>query len=761
MPITRAGVPIVPVVLCGAAVLHPLLARTWHPPWAAGVIILGVAGVHLGVRRNGPPPGSGWQRFATAITCYAAGDLVALVFATWWGPDHPGVDGAWLMGLFAVPFVISGLNRAVSIGDPVADIESRLDAWIAATGVGFIGWHLVIAPVVAREGWVFPVVSSAAFWLAAVAMLAFIAYRALHDGGLSPSLALMAAAVPMAAMTSLVYFVHEFDQPWASAPLASPMMALTYATFGAATWHPSMRKAPRLRYGDVHGRGRLLIVAGGIGLIPLWHLLSVSRVVPPFQPDVLGTVILVGLAALCVFRVDRTLRARETDAIALQRQAGEDPLTGLPNRTVLTRRLDGAVARAGNGRTVGLVSLDLDRFKVINDSLGHPVGDQLLIAVSRRLHLVVRGGQLLARLGGDEFVVLYEGRGGEAAVVELAERLRTALTRPFEIANQVVTTAASVGVAVLGVGTTTAQDLLRDADLALYRAKETGRDGVVLYDAAQRDRITARVRTEHALRQALAHDALALAYQPIVSLEDRRIVGVEALLRWGDPLPDPASPQQMVDVAEESGLIEAVGEWVLRRALADLAAWLHDHPGSDLHVSVNVSGLQLRRPGFGQTVLQALDDVGIASTHLALELTETVLIDDWVQPLQIMRQLSAAGVMVAMDDFGTGYAALATLRRFAFHTVKIDRAFIEALDADDGDIAIVRAMIGMAHGLGMRVVGEGVERSEQSDLLGSLGCDMVQGYLLGRPMPWLDLVARLRTASAVVPASAPTGHTVA
>jgi diguanylate cyclase (GGDEF)-like protein/PAS domain S-box-containing protein len=435
----------------------------------------------------------------------------------------------------------------------------------------------------------------------------------------------------------------------------------------------------------------------------------------------------------------------------LERQATHDPLTGLPNRAAVMARLRRA-AVAGVGRTA-LLFLDLDRFKLVNDSLGHPAGDRLLVQVADRLIAAVGVAGTVARIGGDEFVVLVEGVAGTGEVLQLAGVLCEALALPAWVDDHEVSTSASIGIALHEPGQSP-EELLQDADTAMYRVKEQGRDGYAVFDPRWRGSSAARLHLETALRRALQDGGgLRLHHQPIVSLATGRMSGVEALLRWDrgvlvaeDGGEIEIDPGELVRVAEESGLIGPLGDWVVRQAVRDLAQIDRWAPGLDLTMSVNVSGAQLRRGDFAATVAAALGDHGIAAERLVVELTESVVVEGVPAAHTTLAALRAAGVVLAMDDFGTGYSALATLKRIPFSEVKIDRSFVDGLGEDTEATAIVNAVVGMAHALGLTVVAEGVETAEQLRVLADLGCDHAQGWLLGRPVPIDSLRPLLRGA---------------
>jgi len=433
----------------------------------------------------------------------------------------------------------------------------------------------------------------------------------------------------------------------------------------------------------------------------------------------------------------------------IRHDALHDALTGLPNRALLLERLSDAIARAdAERRSLALFFLDVDHLKVLNDSLGHEAGDELLRAIGPRLRAVLRPEDMIARFGGDEFAVLCEGVGDEAHALRVAERLVRAFARPFEVRGEPRFCSTSVGVVVSDPqGPRGATELLSDADAALYRAKERGRGRHEVFDMGLRDRTTARLRIEADLRRALqAGDQLWVAYQPYYSLPDVTVAGVEALLRWDHPERGPIAPADFIPVAEDSGLIVELGELVLRTACRDVARWRADGTAPDLAVSVNVSARQMALTGMPGVVGAVLRESGLAASALALEITEGLLLEDTPATAETLQALRRLGVRLLLDDFGTGYSSLAYLRRHPIDALKIDRTFVADLGEDgEGDDAIVQAIVGMAKALGMRVVPEGVETAGQLRRLTDLGCEFAQGYHLARPLPAGELVARLRT----------------
>jgi diguanylate cyclase (GGDEF)-like protein/PAS domain S-box-containing protein len=428
---------------------------------------------------------------------------------------------------------------------------------------------------------------------------------------------------------------------------------------------------------------------------------------------------------------------RKRFEIQLIEQAVVDPLTGLPNRRSFVERL--AEAQAGPGATdLAVLFLDLDRFKVVNDSMGHQAGDRLLAEVGARLHDALRPTDLLARFGGDEFVVLCRSVRTEAQAVSIAGRLAQAVSAPFTVDGSEVYVTASTGIALAAEGLSP-EDLLRAADTAMYRAKRWGRPYQV-FDEAMRVRSTERLSMESALHRALEREEFRLHYQPAVSILDGRIVGVEALLRWEHPDRGLILPAEFIPVAEESGLIVPIGRWVLEEACRQAERWRRF--GRETWLSLNLSAHQLTAPDLVEEVRAALEETATDPQRIHLEITESALMEDTDGVARVVRALKELGVRLSIDDFGTGYSSLAHLKRLAVDTLKIDRSFVDGLGREAEDTAIVMAVLGMARSLGLSVVAEGVETEEQLTALRDLGCTLAQGFYFARPEP-PESVARL------------------
>ncbi len=439
--------------------------------------------------------------------------------------------------------------------------------------------------------------------------------------------------------------------------------------------------------------------------------------------------------------IDITDRKRAEERLV--HLAQHDPLTALPNRAYLGERLRES---CGHGRRSGygfaLHFLDLDRFKAVNDALGHQAGDRLLVQVARRLRGAVRDSDTVARLGGDEFAILQQDIGGTSDAGHLAARVLAAFEKPFRIAGRSISVTASLGITIYPKDATNTDDLLRNADLAMYRAKASGRSAFGFFDPEMDAAAQQAMRLEAELRRALARREFALVWQPQVSLSTGRISGAEALLRWRHAERGVIPPAHFLSLAEETGLIAPITEWVLAAACAQGTAWATRRPGG-LRISANLSPSLFISRDVRDMVVDALAASGLDPALLDLEITERVLVDKVDEVAATMHALREVGVSFSIDDFGTGYSSLAYAKRFPVQRLKIDRAFIAHLDSDRADAAIVGAIISLAHGLGMEVVAEGVETAEQVAALRRLGCDEVQGYFVRKPVTAEELTAVL------------------
>jgi diguanylate cyclase (GGDEF)-like protein len=451
------------------------------------------------------------------------------------------------------------------------------------------------------------------------------------------------------------------------------------------------------------------------------------------RQDELGTV----ARALIDLQSQTSERARAEAQIA--HMAHHDALTGLPNRVSFRKGMEAALARMKRGQSHAILCLDLDRFKGVNDTLGHPIGDALLQAVAERLRECVRETDSIARLGGDEFAVVQIGENQPVGSTTLARRIIEALSAPYEIEGHQVVIGASVGISVAPNDGDDPDQLLKNADMALYRAKGDGRGTYRFFEPDMDARMQARRELEMDLRKAIANGELEVHYQPLVNIEKNKVSGFEALVRWKHPTRGMVSPAEFIPLAEEIGVINPLGEWVLNQACADAMKW-----PKTIKVAVNLSPVQFRSNTLVFEVVNALASSGLSPYRLELEVTETIMLQDTEGTLTTLHQLRELGVRISMDDFGTGYSSLSYLRKFPFDKIKIDQSFIRDLSDAEDTVAIVRAVTGLGESFGMTTTAEGVETEEQLKRLRAEGCTEVQGYLFSPPVPVRKLNALIK-----------------
>jgi diguanylate cyclase (GGDEF)-like protein len=466
----------------------------------------------------------------------------------------------------------------------------------------------------------------------------------------------------------------------------------------------------------------------------IWRPYMPGSLVLADTAPVLGIVI-VAIAMIFMLLLGRlrgSARALQASEAQAQHLAFHDTLTGLPNRALFNDRLDRALAEVRRSdRQLALLYLDLDRFKQVNDTLGHPAGDELIREFGRRIVEVVRETDTVARLGGDEFAIIQAGLQSPADLEKLCRRIEVAVSRPFALLETQAFVGISIGIALAPANAIDRTELTRKADIALYHAKANGRGRWVVFSEEMDKTAQRRRAVERDLREALrAGNQLKVLYQPLFSSRHATLTGLEALVRWDHPRHGRMGPATFVPIAEESGLIDRLGDWVLRTACLAATAW---HGKT---ISVNISPVQLRNPHFARRVLDIVQETGLDPRRLQLEITETALLENIELSQPIVAALRREGVRIALDDFGTGYSSLSHLRQFEVDRVKIDRSFVQGLDQSD---AIIQAIVDLARGTGLEITAEGVETSEQSEYLSRIGCQELQGFLFGRPMPITDI----------------------
>ncbi|MBF0426328.1 MAG: EAL domain-containing protein [Magnetococcales bacterium] len=452
------------------------------------------------------------------------------------------------------------------------------------------------------------------------------------------------------------------------------------------------------------------------------------------------------IVALCL---DMSL----TDARGAEQRvrANHDPLTDLPNRLLFTDRLEQVLNHAQRSREqVVLLFFALDSFKKINESLGHEVGDQVLKQVADRIRRIIRKDDTLGRLSGDEFAIIFRNARQTQSAITITQKVQSVLLPPFLVGSHELSITASVGLSVFPMDGQDAPTLIRNANLALARAKQAGRNTFMFFTSAMATQATKRLILENSLRKALDNGEFELYYQPKVNVATGRVMGMEALIRWNQPGMGMVPPADFIAIAEESGLIVPMGQWVLETACRQNKAWIDAGLGP-LRVAINLSARQFQVGHLNSTIMKVLDATGLPPNGIELEITESLMMADIKESIVTLRELSAMGLSVAVDDFGTGYSSLSYLRQFPINTIKIDRSFVSTMTEDSGDTPIVRAILSMAQSLNLSSVAEGVESVDQLRILADLGCDEYQGYYFSRPLPageFATLVTRLRLEEA-------------
>jgi diguanylate cyclase (GGDEF)-like protein len=444
-----------------------------------------------------------------------------------------------------------------------------------------------------------------------------------------------------------------------------------------------------------------------------------------------------------VARALRQAIERKRAELNLQRLAHYDSLTGLANRTLFHNRLEYALANATRRQScVALMVLDLDRFKAVNDTLGHQAGDRLLTLAAERLGHCVRESDTIARLGGDEFTIILENLGGADEPRVVARKILDVMAKPFVLEGQDVYVTPSIGITLFPYDDDNVDGLLKNADAAMYQVKANGRNGYQFFTAGMNERAVERIRIESGLRQAIDRNEFVLHYQPKVNLQSGRMQGVEALVRWQRPGAGTVSPAEFIPVAEDTGLIIPIGEWVLRKALAQTRIWV-DNGLPVCRLAVNICARQFRQGDVAAMISDALRQSGLDGSYLEVEITESVLMEDTDATVVTLQRLKELGVSIAIDDFGTGYSSLNYLKRFPIDTLKIDRSFVSDIPYDQDDAVITRAIIGLAHNLRRSVIAEGVETHEQVRFLRENDCDEAQGYLFSAPINTMQMTGYL------------------
>ncbi|MEH1129066.1 putative bifunctional diguanylate cyclase/phosphodiesterase [Micromonospora sp. CPCC 206061] len=738
-------------------ILYALTDSTTVAAGAFTVIALAtVVALVVGPRRHGAQPRRPWQLLAAAGMLFLIGALIRP-----WAAEQTGA-AALLGDAFTLPgylFMFLSLGRLLRSRGSLQR-HAVIDGLIVCVGAGLASTLLLAMPAAAIEGRPRAVsVLAGLYPLLDVVLVLLLASLAFTTHGRRPSYVLLLGGLLLLLAGDIGYAIMGVNGNLAGSALADLPFLLTFTLIGAAALHPSIADVSRLTVLRVQAWSwrRLLLI--GPALVVPYALTAVVADEAMAARVVLaagGTVMVSLLLARAVSAVQDYAAAQ----VRSEYQATHDPLTDLPNRLMLTAEISRRLATAPqNGdTTVWVLFLDLDGFKLVNDSWGHEAGDQLLIEVAARLRDTVPEPAMVARVGGDEFVVACTSTRPET--LKLVDRIMDRLSAPLNVGSAEVVITPSIGVVgapagmapVAAVAAVTAEALMRDADTAMYRAKSDGRGRWTEFDASMHERVRDRVEIELALRHALTSGQLRLAYQPIVELSTGRLVGAEALIRWTHPTRGPISPTTFIPIAEDSGLISAIGRWALDQTLRQLSIWRRDKlVADDFWISVNVSPRQLRDAGLPGILADTLTKWGVPNTGVVLEITESVMIDASSVTDQVLFDLRRLGVKIVVDDFGTGFSALGYLRRHPVTGVKIDRSFVDGLGTDAEDEEIVRAVVAMSAALKLTVVAEGVETPTQQNVLAALGVVVGQGHLWSAPVTPQEFTERWLTLEESIP----------
>jgi diguanylate cyclase (GGDEF)-like protein len=710
-----------------------------------------------GLRLNAPPRRGPWEVLFLGVVLLALAGWVRLDRHTLGalGPHRVLLpDVLALVGSALMAFAVTVLARAPYPHDR-RNPDMVLEALVAGLSAFVLLWIYLVEPAAARlhatafQRCVLPVFGSIDVYMVAVALIG-IRPRARR----SASGRLLIVAVGALTVADGLYLVADVNRAAVPHSLLGVGYLLAAGALGVAFLHPTMRRLFGGRWSPstdaAEPRGRLIAVVLAPALLAVIGLTDSAHSAD--QRVVLGVL---GAAAvsLAALRVWRAVRMSATTEARLVHQVTHDPLTGLGNRAFVERSISAALAEGARARDqVAVIFLDIDRFKLVNDTHGYSCGDQLLIEVGERLRAAFDRRAAVARVGGDEFALVLFPVASPAHARHDAELAHRALAAPFHIYGADLLVSASVGVTLSSASepTADAETMLRDADTAMYQAKSAGRDMVTMFDGSMRDRIADRLALEHDLRRALERDEFCLMYQPIVTLDEEgpTVAGLEALLRWDRPTRGLVPASFFIECAEASGLLTEIGDWVIRESARQLARWRRV-PGADgLFVSVNVSTLHLKSAALPARVRRALAETGLAPDAMCIELSESTLMDNPAEGVALVIRLKELGVRLAVDDFGNGYSSLAYLRQFPVDYVKIDRSFIEGLmGSDPTDETLVAAIVAMAQALDTVTIAEGVEHESQERLLRELGCDLAQGFLYSRPVASDDVIPTIRAIS--------------
>jgi len=664
---------------------------------------------------------------------------------------HPDAVALAGYGLVAAGLLGFARERARD-QNPRAHSGVLLDGLIAALALAGLAWAFIVEPLLHQSGAPLPVMLVITAYPVMSIFMVVVTLRIVFDTGQeqAPSYWFMLIAMVCTFVGDVTYLLEDTKQIDVAPQLLDLPYVSAFVFAGAAAMHPSMRQLtePTMRAISPAYRTRIIFVAVGL----LTPALLTLRASSAHESDrVILCTLMLAMTAAAIMRIVQALGSAHRSESQLAFQAMHDRLTGLPNRLMMEMHLSELLRRPPvDDIQVAVLYLDLDRFKLINDTLGHSQGDILLKEVSERLRGSIRPEDLVTRVGGDEFMVILGSAVSASQVLEVANRLRACLNPPFVIGGMSFHVSASIGIAFTSRDDAyaTAEALIRDSDTAMYEAKDAGRDAVAVFDDSMRARVTERVELESDLRNAVARRQLHLVYQPILRLPLATPIGMEALVRWTHPTHGVISPAKFIPLAEESGIIVEIGNWVLEESIGQLAQWARQSPHmADLYLSVNLSAAQLHDEQIVQRVADLLTIHGVRASSLCLELTESVVMEDHDSAAATLARFRELGIQTAIDDFGCEYSSLAYLSRLPFTSLKIDQSFVRNLEQQDSaDATLIASIVAMAQALDITTVAEGVETAEQVERIAALGCDSVQGYFYSRPVGGdrlLEVVASL------------------
>ncbi len=699
-------------------------------------------------------------------TLYVAAALQVIpvvLFARWRNrlPWYPVAIVAVVGGLYALQHVAAGANPAyeslVAVACALAAVGCLIgclaalvrantagygqglwaDALIIALGAWIVSWAVFVRPIRDGAGDGLGTVLHGLYQPAAAVALFLVAVIVLSRKQRPTALWLAAAGLVLSVAGDIVNALIDASRLSSGFERAAlPLYVAAYFCVGAAFIHPSVKQLGRPQVSPPPTSLARLAVTFASLLGPALVLAAMS---PVDMTDSVVRSISASVAVLAItLRVVVAVRANARAQAELLHGVQTDPLTGLPNRTVLLQNINDLLRDSWHpDEHPTLFFVDLDRFKNINDSLGHAAGDEVLVTVARRLINAVPEGATVARFSGDEYVVLDTTAKSTGGAMAVAERLLAVFREPLALSQGDVFVTASIGVAAISATSSTSpEDLVRHADTAMYRAKDAGRNCVAVYDESMHERVAHRLAVETALYRALDRRELRLFHQPILDLQSGDVVGFEALMRWQQADGTIVSPAEFIPIAEDTGTIVPIGSWALLEALTQLRHWIDDGVCSpSATMSVNVSPRQLADSNFPSIVSEALARSNVPPQLLWLEVTESVMITEPELALATLRRLRSLGVRVALDDFGTGYSSLSLLQKFPLQRIKIDRAFVQGVADNPNDRSLVRTIVAMGRSLGLDIVAEGVESVHQLQVLSDLGCNKAQGYLISHPVP--------------------------